>query len=269
MGHRGHRAVSAPLPSGLVTALATLPPLLLVSGCGPACAGCGAAVQGWWAGRRLPGAREPGGGRVRVRHWGCLCEGRHVCTVHARGVWRRAALGQSQLWSHVQSDTEQERGSDARWSGQSKAPSTPRGICPRSRLCTGIVCTVAVCVATERVFRVACGGGGSVLVCRGQESSVLEGDWGLRVGVVGEGRVRPSSPVPVPAQRRVPLGQEGQCVRPRSLRVDLCFSRARPGSVGRERGAGVHQAHPLPAHPLLERREREQVPEGLLLQVPW
>lgn len=92
MGHRGHRAVSAPPPSGLVTALATLPPLLLASGCGPACSGCRAAVQGWWAGRRPSGAREPGGGRVC--HWGCLCEGRHVCTVHAGGRhWGRVSSG--------------------------------------------------------------------------------------------------------------------------------------------------------------------------------
>lgn len=38
--------------------------------------------------------------------------------------------------------------------------------------------------------------------------------------------------------------------------------------MGRERRAGVHQTIPLPAHALLERRERQQVQEGLLLQVP-
>lgn len=43
---------------------------------------------------------------------------------------------------------------------------------------------------------------------------------------------------------------------------------AREGRLGRERRAGVHQAHPLPAHALLERREWQQVQEGLLLQIP-
>lgn len=50
--------------------------------------------------------------------------------------------------------------------------------------------------------------------------------------------------------------------------VILNSSQTRKGGVGRERGAGVHQADPLPAHALLERREREQVQEGLFLQVP-
>lgn len=43
---------------------------------------------------------------------------------------------------------------------------------------------------------------------------------------------------------------------------------AREGRLGGEWRAGVHQAHPLPAHALLERRERQQVQEGVLLQIP-